>query len=50
MDVRAVHSGKWNYQVDFINNTQTNIDHTSHTQRNIKRIVNPEYIHAVAEP
>jgi len=41
MDVRAVKSGDWQYQVDFINNKQTNIQHQNHKVRNIRRIPNP---------
>jgi len=37
-DVRAVKSGHWQYQVDFVNNKQTNIQHEAHTVRNIRRI------------
>jgi len=38
MDVRAVHSGHWNYQVDFINLKQTNVTHPAHTVRDIRRV------------
>jgi len=41
MDVRAVKSGDWQYQVDFINLKQTNIQHANHKVRNIRRIENP---------
>jgi len=37
-DVRAVKSGQWQYQVDFLNNKQTNIQHESHTVRSIRRV------------
>jgi len=37
-DVRAIKSGHWMYQVDFVNNKQTNIQHEAHTVRNIRRI------------
>lgn len=37
-DVRSVHSGEWEYMVDFMNWNQTNIIHTAHTRRNIRRI------------
>ena len=37
MDVRAVQSGMWKYQVDFTNMTQTNIEHFNHTVRDIRR-------------
>jgi len=37
-DVRSVHSGHWNYLVDFLNMQQTNIQHQDHTQRNIRRV------------
>lgn len=37
-DVRAVKSGRWQYQVDFPNMKQTNIEHDDHTQRDIRRI------------
>lgn len=37
-DVRAVKSGKWEYQVDFPNMKQTNIQHEKHTQRSIRRV------------
>jgi len=37
-DVRAVKSGQWSYQVDFLNLKQTNIQHESHTVRDIRRI------------
>jgi len=39
-DVRAVHSGSWEYQVDFMAMRQTNIQHQSHTSRNIRRVPN----------
>lgn len=37
-DVRAVKSGQWHYQVDFINWSQQNIDHSAHTKRRIRRL------------
>jgi len=40
-DVRSVKSGQFHYQVDFLNNKQTNVDHNSHTQRNIRRVHRP---------
>lgn len=41
LDVRSVKSGSWSYQVDFVNMKQTNIEHTAHTVRDIRRV--PEY-------
>eukprot|EP01102_Stenamoeba_stenopodia_P003384 TRINITY_DN1336_c0_g1_i1.p1 TRINITY_DN1336_c0_g1~~TRINITY_DN1336_c0_g1_i1.p1 ORF type:complete len:238 (-),score=59.63 TRINITY_DN1336_c0_g1_i1:237-950(-) len=38
-DVRAVKSGQFHYQVDFVNNKQTNVDHNNHTNRNIRRVL-----------
>jgi len=38
-DVRAIKSGDWEYQVDFTNMRQTNIQHENHTQRDIRRHV-----------
>jgi len=40
-DVRAVKSGQWHYQVDFLNFKQTNVDHNNHTVRNIRRLAPP---------
>eukprot|EP01101_Sappina_pedata_P011882 TRINITY_DN8060_c0_g1_i1.p2 TRINITY_DN8060_c0_g1~~TRINITY_DN8060_c0_g1_i1.p2 ORF type:complete len:238 (-),score=93.80 TRINITY_DN8060_c0_g1_i1:73-786(-) len=37
-DVRAIKSGAWMYQVDFINMKQTNIQHEAHTVRDIRRV------------
>ncbi|KAH3760197.1 hypothetical protein Pelo_7982 [Pelomyxa schiedti] len=37
-DVPAVHSGEWDYCVDFATMKQTNIQHHSHTSRNIRRL------------
>jgi len=37
IDVRAVKSGDWQYQVDFTKMTQTNIQHANHTSRKIRR-------------
>jgi hypothetical protein len=37
-DVRAVKSGHWMYQVDFVNLKQTNIQHEAHTVRDIRRV------------
>eukprot|EP01095_Lingulamoeba_sp_RSL-Kostka_P017101 TRINITY_DN8693_c0_g2_i1.p1 TRINITY_DN8693_c0_g2~~TRINITY_DN8693_c0_g2_i1.p1 ORF type:complete len:288 (-),score=99.50 TRINITY_DN8693_c0_g2_i1:45-908(-) len=36
--VRSVKSGDWEYYVDFANMKQRNIEHSSHTERNIKRV------------
>jgi hypothetical protein len=41
IDVRAVRSGSWEYQVDFRQFTQTNIRHEAHTVRSIRRIWRP---------
>jgi len=38
LDVRAVQSGSWRYQVDFVNMQQTNIEHANHTVRKIRRV------------
>jgi histone H2A len=37
-DVRAIKSGQWMYQVDFVNLKQTNIQHESHKVRDIRRV------------
>jgi len=37
IDVRAVKSGDWQYQVDFTKMEQTNIQHANHTARKIRR-------------
>lgn len=37
-DVRSVKSGEWEYMVDFMNWKQTNIIHSAHTKRNIRRV------------
>jgi len=37
VDVRAIRSGAWEYEVDFNAMTQTNIQHEAHTQRSIRR-------------
>jgi len=37
IDVRAVKSGDWQYQVDFTKMEQTNIVHANHTARKIRR-------------
>lgn len=37
-DVRAVKSGQFHYQVDFIGWNQQNLDHYAHTKRNIRRL------------
>jgi len=37
-DVRSVKSGQWQYQVDFMAYKQTNIQHSNHTVRNIRRV------------
>lgn len=39
-DVRAVKSGQWEYQVDFMAMKQTNIQHPNHTVRDIRRVPN----------
>eukprot|EP00669_Euglena_mutabilis_P010017 TRINITY_DN480_c0_g1_i1.p1 TRINITY_DN480_c0_g1~~TRINITY_DN480_c0_g1_i1.p1 ORF type:complete len:410 (+),score=103.77 TRINITY_DN480_c0_g1_i1:48-1232(+) len=38
IDVRAVHSGKFNYTVDFNQMQQTNVDHAAHTVRALRRV------------
>uniref|UniRef100_A0A7S4CWP4 WWE domain-containing protein n=1 Tax=Eutreptiella gymnastica TaxID=73025 RepID=A0A7S4CWP4_9EUGL len=38
VDVRAVYSGHWHYMVDFNQMQQTNIDHSAHTVRSIRRV------------
>jgi len=38
-DVRSVKSGTWEYNVDFRRMVQTNIQHASHTERKIRRLV-----------
>eukprot|EP00755_Sulcionema_specki_P035423 Sspe_Gene.2468::Locus_818_Transcript_1_1_Confidence_1.000_Length_826::g.2468::m.2468 len=38
IDVRAVKSGQWHYQVDFNEMIQQNIQHSSHTVRKIRRV------------
>lgn len=40
-DVRSVKSGVWEYNVDFRNMQQQNIQHSSHTKRNIRRYIVP---------
>jgi hypothetical protein len=40
-DVRAVHSGQWNYMVDFRQMQQQNIQHENHTRRKIRRVQLP---------
>jgi len=37
-DVRSVHSGQYNYMVDFRQMTQMNVDLDAHTVRKIRRI------------
>jgi len=37
-DVRSVHSGHWNYMVNFLDMTQMNIQHHAHTTRSIRRV------------
>eukprot|EP01117_Protostelium_nocturnum_P019540 TRINITY_DN8495_c0_g2_i2.p2 TRINITY_DN8495_c0_g2~~TRINITY_DN8495_c0_g2_i2.p2 ORF type:complete len:116 (+),score=23.29 TRINITY_DN8495_c0_g2_i2:456-803(+) len=37
-DVRRVSSGEWEYEVDFMANTQMNVKHANHKVRNIKRV------------
>jgi hypothetical protein len=39
-DVRAIKSGDWEYQVDFLSFKQTNIQHENHRIRDIRRIPN----------
>ncbi|KYQ88326.1 hypothetical protein DLAC_11025 [Tieghemostelium lacteum] len=39
IDVRSVKSGHWSYTVDFKQNKQTNLQHPSHTQRDIRRVL-----------
>eukprot|EP01117_Protostelium_nocturnum_P010933 TRINITY_DN3952_c0_g1_i1.p1 TRINITY_DN3952_c0_g1~~TRINITY_DN3952_c0_g1_i1.p1 ORF type:complete len:349 (-),score=152.29 TRINITY_DN3952_c0_g1_i1:210-1256(-) len=39
-DVRAVKSGDWEYQVDFLAMKQTNLQHANHTVREIRRVRN----------
>jgi len=39
-DVRSVKSGQWEYQVDFQALKQTNLQHESHTTREIRRVPN----------
>lgn len=38
IDVRAVRSGSWEYQIDFRQYTQQNIQHEAHTVRSIRRV------------
>lgn len=38
VDVRAVHSGAWQYMVDFNLNRQQNIQHPEHKTRDIRRV------------
>jgi hypothetical protein len=38
IDVRAVRSGTWEYQIDFRQFTQQNIRHEAHTIRAIRRV------------
>ena len=37
-DVRSVHSGSFDYQVDFKSMVQTNLLHDSHTVRAVRRV------------
>lgn len=37
-DVRSIASGQWQYQVDFTNMKQINIQHEAHTQRDVRRV------------
>jgi len=37
-DVRAVKSGQYTYQVDFMAWGQQNLDHSNHTRRKIRRL------------
>lgn len=46
MDVRAVRSGDWQYQVDFLQMKQTNILHQNHRVRTIRRVPNPIFTSA----
>eukprot|EP01132_Coremiostelium_polycephalum_P008234 gene8234-10120_t len=39
IDVRSIKSGLWSYNVDFNNMVQTNIQHSAHTQREIRRVL-----------
>ena len=39
-DVRAVKSGDWEYQVDFLAMKQTNTQHENHRIRDVRRIPN----------
>jgi hypothetical protein len=41
MDVPSIQSGDWRYMVNFKAMTQTNIDHSSHTTREIRRVDGP---------
>jgi len=41
-DVRSVHSGQWDYEIDFRVMTQRNIGHAAHTTRYIRRMQIPE--------
>ena len=36
--MRAVKSGEWEYMVDFMAMKQTNLLHSNHTIRNIRRV------------
>lgn len=38
VDVRSVHSGDWDYMIDFNLLTQTNIRHAAHKVRSIQRV------------
>jgi len=42
-DVRSVKSGVWHYMVDFRQMRQTNVEHQSHTQRDIRRTTAETY-------
>jgi len=42
-DVRSVKSGHWSYMIDFRQLKQTNIQHSAHTQRDIRREVQEIY-------
>ena len=39
VDVLGVKSGYWRYNIDFTAMTQTNVEHPSHTVRNIRRLL-----------
>ena len=49
VDVRAVYSGHWHYMVDFNQMQQTNIDHSAHTVRSIRRVRTADGTEAMEE-